>query len=365
MGPAVWLWDYLRRSGASGYFLPLSGGADSSSTAAIVYSMCRMVADAVRRGDAAALADASRVTGDADPERLADPRFLAGRILHTSYMGTSNSSERTRSFAEGLAREIGHYHVSCNVDPVVSAILALFQAITGFAPRFKVHGGSLAENQALQNIQARFRMLLSYMFAQLLPLVRGRGGGFLLVLGSANVDEALRGYLTKYDCSSADVNPIGGISKTDLKSFLEYAARPEGLALPVLRGIRDQPPTAELEPITDAHTQTDEEDMGCTYAELSVFGRLRKIELLGPVSMFRKWVSLFPDLAPRAVADKVKFLFKSYSVNRHKMTTLTPSYHAEQYSPDDNRFDHRQFLYDVRWPLQFAKIDELVDGMVA
>ena len=28
--------------------------------------------------------------------------------------------------------------------------------------------------------------------------------------GSANVDEALRGYYTKYDCSAADVNPIGG-----------------------------------------------------------------------------------------------------------------------------------------------------------
>jgi NAD+ synthase (glutamine-hydrolysing) len=26
MGPACWLWDYLRRSGASGYLLPLSGG---------------------------------------------------------------------------------------------------------------------------------------------------------------------------------------------------------------------------------------------------------------------------------------------------------------------------------------------------
>lgn len=39
------------------------------------------------------------------------------------------------------------------------------------------------------------------------------GGSFLLVLGSANVDECLRGYLTKYDCSSADVNPIGAISK--------------------------------------------------------------------------------------------------------------------------------------------------------
>lgn len=41
-----------------------------------------------------------------------------------------------------------------------------------------------------------------------MPWVRGKQG-FLLVLGSANVDEALRGYLTKYDCSAADINPIG------------------------------------------------------------------------------------------------------------------------------------------------------------
>ena len=36
-----------------------------------------------------------------------------------------------------------------------------------------------------------------------------RRQGYLLVLGTGNVDEALRGYLTKYDCSSADLNPIG------------------------------------------------------------------------------------------------------------------------------------------------------------
>ena len=37
-----------------------------------------------------------------------------------------------------------------------------------------------------------------------------------------------------------------------------------------------------------------------------------------------------------------------YAINRHKTTVLTPSYHAENYSPDDNRFDHRQFLYNFR-----------------
>ena len=51
LGPACWLWDYLRRSGASGYFLPLSGGADSASTAAIVGNMCQLVTAAARGGD--------------------------------------------------------------------------------------------------------------------------------------------------------------------------------------------------------------------------------------------------------------------------------------------------------------------------
>ena len=79
------------------------------------------------------------------------------------------------------------------------------------------------EDMALQNVQARNRMVLAYLFAQLLPWSRGHHGN-LLVLSSANVDESLRGYLTKYDCSSADLNPIGGISKTDIRSFCKFMA---------------------------------------------------------------------------------------------------------------------------------------------
>ena len=46
LGPACWLWDYLRRSNMAGFLLPLSGGIDSSSTAVIVGSMCTLVARA-------------------------------------------------------------------------------------------------------------------------------------------------------------------------------------------------------------------------------------------------------------------------------------------------------------------------------
>jgi NAD+ synthase (glutamine-hydrolysing) len=45
------------------------------------------------------------------------------------------------------------------------------------------------------------------------------------------------------------------------------------------------------------------------------------------------------------------------------MTTLTPAYHAESYSPDDNRFDLRPFLYNASWSWQFEKIDQAVQSL--
>jgi NAD+ synthase (glutamine-hydrolysing) len=49
--PALWLWDYLRRSGARGFFLPLSGGADSAAVAAIVASMSRIILKGIQDGN--------------------------------------------------------------------------------------------------------------------------------------------------------------------------------------------------------------------------------------------------------------------------------------------------------------------------
>ncbi|KAJ6493647.1 hypothetical protein C8R47DRAFT_1176603 [Mycena vitilis] len=359
LGPACWLWDYLRRSRTQGYFVPLSGGIDSCATAVIVYSMSRLVAEAARRGDKQVIADARRISGEPEDSSYvpSDPREFTNRIFHTCYMGTENSSAETRQRAKQLSEAIGSYHVDLNMDSIVTAVRHLFGLVTGTRPQFRAHGGSAAENLALQNIQARLRMVLAYMFAQLLPWVRGKVGG-LLVLGSANVDESLRGYLTKYDCSSADINPIGGISKTDLKKFIAYAEY--SFELPILASFLNAVPTAELEPITDTYVQADEADMGMTYDELSVFGRLRKVEKCGPYSTFTKLVHEWGSfLSPLQIAEKVKLFFFEHARNRHKMTTLTPSYHAESYSPDDNRFDLRPFLYPSRFPWQFKKIDEI------
>jgi len=50
-GPALWLWDYLRRSGARGFYIPLSGGADSASVASIVGSMCNIVFESIQNNN--------------------------------------------------------------------------------------------------------------------------------------------------------------------------------------------------------------------------------------------------------------------------------------------------------------------------
>lgn len=389
-GPSGWLWDYLRRSGQRGFFLPLSGGADSSSTATLVYIMCLRVVEELKNGSDRSkekvLQDIRKITKRPNwtPK---DAQELCNKLFVTCYMASEFSGAETRDRAHKLAEEIGSVHTSIQIDSITSALRDTFTKIQFHteAPvpkdqmktEPKIKGGTWMENIALQNIQARSRMVMSYFLAQLMPWATDGDesrGGMLLVLGSANVDEALRGYYTKYDCSAADINPIGGINKRDLKAFLEWSGKNKGIR--VLQRVADAKPSAEL---TGAEgEQSDEVDMGMSYAELADLGYCRKIEKCGPMSTFLKLRSrwsgstLTPSIratgenAPKThdeqVAQKVKDFFFYNAVNRHKMTTLTPSYHAENYSPDDNRFDLRPFLQCVTFDEQFASIDRLVEA---
>ena len=89
-----------------------------------------------------------------------------------------------------------------------------------------------------------------------------------LILDICPLNFSLCGYLTKYDCSSADINPIGGISKTDLRSFIFYCV--EKFNFSSLITILGAPPTAELEPLSDGQVkQTDEVRWKKDWGELS------------------------------------------------------------------------------------------------
>uniref|UniRef100_A0AC35TK58 NAD_synthase domain-containing protein n=1 Tax=Rhabditophanes sp. KR3021 TaxID=114890 RepID=A0AC35TK58_9BILA len=123
-------------------------------------------------------------------------------------------------------------------------------------------------------------------------------------------------------------------------------------------------PTAELRPLVEGEiAQTDEDEIGLTYEELSVIGKLRQPGHLGPYSMFIKLTQIWKDhKSIEEIGDKVKLFFARYAINRHKCTVLTPSYHVTNYSNDDHRNDHRPFLYP-HFKRQFDKIDELVASM--
>jgi len=43
--------------------------------------------------------------------------------------------------------------MTLNIEPAVAAVLAVFTAVMGVVPKFKLHGGTARENLALQNVQ--------------------------------------------------------------------------------------------------------------------------------------------------------------------------------------------------------------------
>lgn len=146
-------------------------------------------------------AEVQRICGAYGPEGWVptSPQDICNRILHTVYMGmATQSSSETRSRAKRLAEAIGSYHKDRNIDKIFEAEKEFITEATDCEPKFRAHGGTNSENLLLQNIQARIRMVTAYAMAQRLPETRKRhGGGSLLVLGSGNCDEALRGYYTK------------------------------------------------------------------------------------------------------------------------------------------------------------------------
>ena len=156
---AVWLWQYLIRTNAPGFFLSLSGGLDSSTVALFVHGLARAVLASINNSEEQTLIDLRRVTG----EKTFKPKTakeIVGRLLHTCYSGTRNSSEETRDRASKLATELGAYHSNITIDEAVDAHEAIIAKALDLKPRFATEGGTNAENLAKQNIQARNRLVV-------------------------------------------------------------------------------------------------------------------------------------------------------------------------------------------------------------
>lgn len=130
-----------------GFLLPLSGGADSAAVAAIVHVMSVLVSSAVRDGNEQVLSDLqhllSRSEGRATEDVSTDdisPALITGTVLHTIYMGTSNSTDATRLRSEALARDISSYHSWFSIDLVVDAVVSVFSTLSQRTPKYLSQG---------------------------------------------------------------------------------------------------------------------------------------------------------------------------------------------------------------------------------
>ncbi len=111
-------------------------------------------------------------------------------------------------------------------------------------------GTEVALNDAaLANIAPRLRMTTLYTIAA----AENR-----LVAGTGNRSERYMGYFTKHGDGAADFNPISDLTVTEIYEFLRYLGAPESII--------EKAPSAGL-----FEGQTDEAEMGITYASIDNF----------------------------------------------------------------------------------------------
>jgi NAD+ synthase len=188
-----WIALRVAAAGSKGAVVGLSGGIDSS----VVAALCK------------------RALGDS----------VLGTILPCQSQAIDEEYARLAAAAFGLAT------LKVDLTPVFATFIAQMPETARLANA---------------NVKSRLRMATNYYLANL------RG---YIVVGTGNRTELYIGYFTKYGDGGADILPIGGLLKRDVRVL----ARELGVPPPIV----DRPPTAGLWP-----GQTDEGEIGMSYDEL-------------------------------------------------------------------------------------------------
>ena len=208
-----WLRQRLTQSGARGFVFGLSGGIDS----AVVARLCQAASPA---GVVGVL-----LPCHSDPQDEADAALVADHF-------------RIPTIRVDLAPSYDQFTAT------------LRDALNTLSPeQFPAAAHAATDNSArlpLANVKPRMRMAALYYVANTLNY---------MVAGTGNRSELAVGYFTKYGDGGVDLLPIGEL----LKSEVRAAAKDLGVPDPVI----DKAPSAGL-----WRGQTDEAEMGFTYAEL-------------------------------------------------------------------------------------------------
>jgi NAD+ synthase len=211
---AGWLREHVHAAGARGIVVGLSGGIDS----AVVARVAQM---AVPDGVMTVMMPAH-----SDPRDAEDARLVAD-----TYGLPVMTVDLTR--------------------PLDALLVQVQQALGTWPPDSPSADDETAARLALANLKPRLRMTTLYCVANRLNY---------LVAGTGNRSEIAIGYYTKYGDGGVDLLPLGSLVKSEVRAL----ARDLGVPARIV----DKPPSAGL-----WLGQTDEGEMGFTYAELEEYLR--------------------------------------------------------------------------------------------
>jgi NAD+ synthase len=206
-----WLDAQLAASGARGFVVGLSGGIDS----AVVARLCQLV-----RQDATV---GVLLPCHSDPQDEADARLVADHFkLRTIRIDLAPSYDvLLRDAREAAVPLVAREHEQHPPDDIRAQL-------------------------PIANLKPRLRMTTLYFVANTLNH---------LVAGTGNRSELTIGYFTKYGDGGVDLLPLGNLVKREVRAL----ARELGVPARII----DKPPSAGL-----WLGQTDEAEMGFTYADL-------------------------------------------------------------------------------------------------
>lgn len=308
---ALGLHDYLRKSRSRGFVVSLSGGADSSAVASLVWLMVKL---AVEELGEEGFAERFSYYRDSLEENTPVRRFLT-----CVYQATRNSGEFTRNAAESVARAINAEFLEWSVDGLVQDYRSTVSAAIGRELTWET------DDIALQNIQARARGPSVWLLANL------RGA---LLLATSNRSEAAVGYATMDGDTCGGLSPIAGIDKAFLLEWLRWmeTTGPQGIGpLAALSVVNEQAPTAELRPPSEG--QTDEADL-MPYPVLDAIERAAIRDRLMPLEIFHELKPKLSEYSDQQLGTWIQRFFTLWCRNQWKRERYAPSFHLDDENLD-------------------------------
>ncbi|MDY6056006.1 ammonia-dependent NAD(+) synthetase [Micrococcus sp.] len=248
--------DYLVATGASGFVLGISGGVDSSTAGRLAQLAVERrraelgVPDAVALGGptgtpAPAASSAGSSPSGAGDDATPSPEHPVFTAVRLPYRVQHDEAEAQAAMAFVDADR----QVTFNVAEGVDGVAAEFARATG---------GQISDYNK-GNVKARVRMTAQYALA---------GAHGQLVIGTDHAAESITGFFTKFGDGGADVLPLSGLNKSQVRALARELGAPEALWSKV--------PTADL--LDGTPGRTDEDELGLTYADIDAYLEGRKVD---------------------------------------------------------------------------------------